>query len=165
MSTTIYVLDTSYLDELLRCDGYTNPEASERVRGLFHSALKRKSRFFVPLPCLFELGNHIAQVKHDDRRQELVHSLLDAVHKSLDSQRPWHITPAESPERMLPALMQRFETLACKKQIGLVDTFVLSEAERLKTMHAKANVKVHIWSNDRPLKGQEPDKEAYPFFW
>ena len=56
MSTTIYVLDTSYLIELAGCGRDSNPTARKRILRMFKTANAGGGRFFVPLPCLFELG-------------------------------------------------------------------------------------------------------------
>jgi hypothetical protein len=119
----------------------------------------------VPLPALFELGDHIADVGHDGLRAELVIKFSESVRSSLSGNTPWTITPAGTPESMLPALMERFAPLATRQKIGLVDTFTLNEAIRLKKDLESHKARVHIWTNDRNLKRQEPDAEADPLFW
>ena len=165
MNIAVYVIDTSYLIELFGCGRDSNAVASQTVRERFKSANKNGGRFFVPLPCLFELGNHIADVGHDGQRAQLAKNLVETVRDSLASNKPWTITPTGPPESILPALMERFGTLAAKQQIGLVDTFTLCEALRLKKSHEAYKARIHIWTNDRSLKGQEPDPEQNPYFW
>ncbi len=162
---SIYVVDTSYLLELAACDGCSVPAAVKEVRKRFKREAGRRARFYVPLPCIFELGNHIAGVKHDERRKQLAEWLLKTVKTSLKTQAPWHITPTGNPDEILPELMDTFVPLAEKRRIGLVDTFTMSEARRLKAAHAKAKLKVHIWTNDHALKALEPDKEIAPYLW
>lgn len=162
---SIYVVDTSYLLELADCDGCSVPAAVKEVRKRFKREAGRGARFYVPLPCIFELGNHIAGVKHDRRRKQLADWLLNTVKASLDTQAPWHITPTGKPEEILPELMDAFVSLAEKRRIGLVDTFTIGEARRLKATHANAKLKIHIWTNDHALKASEPDKEPSPYLW
>jgi hypothetical protein len=165
MSIAVYVIDTSYLVELFGCGRFSNKTASETVRELFKAANKAGGRFFVPLPCLFELGDHIADVKHDELRLKLANNLLDTVRISLLKKEPWIITPTKPPEEILPSLLERFVPLAAKQGIGLVDTFTLNEAHRLKQKLKEIKARIHIWTNDRELKRHEPDAESKPYLW
>lgn len=165
MSTTIYVVDTSYLIELFGCGRDSSKAASEAIRGRFKQANGAGGRFFVPLPCVFELGDHIADVGHDDLRAKLAEKLLATVKSSIREQKPWTITPTGPPETILPKLMDRFVPAAAKENIGLVDTFTWEESFRLKTALSRYKANVHIWTNDRSLKRKEPDKESNPYLW
>lgn len=165
MSVVFYVFDTSYLIELANCGRDADAKASPRVREMFKQASTAGARFVVPLPCLFELGDHIADVGHAARRQELADWLAKTVEDSLATERPWIITPTGDPKTILPELLDIFRGQGVKKQIGLVDLFAASEANRLKNDYSDRKAKVHIWTNDRALKGQEPDQEAHPFHW
>jgi len=165
VSLLIYVLDTSYLIEIANCGRDSSPVASAEVRKRFAKAAADGGRFFVPMPCLFELGDHISDVKHAGQREKLVKWLLDTVNESLEKGRPWQITPSGKPEDVLPPLLERFQPLANRYQVGLVDAFTLEEAIRLKESYSKMKAKVHIWTNDRDLKSNEPDKEADRYLW
>ena len=165
MSIAVYVIDTSYLVELFGCGRFSNKTASDIVRKRFKEADRAGGRFFVPLPCLFELGDHIADVKHEELRQKLADNLLKTVLDSLKTSDPWTITPTGPPEEILPPLLARFVPLATRQGIGLVDTFTMLEAFRLKEKHKELKSRVHIWTNDRALKRQEPDPEPEPYFW
>lgn len=165
MSAVIYIMDTSYLIELVGCGRDSNKIASDEVRKRFKQANAAGGRFFVPLPCLFELGDHVADVGHDALRMELVKGLVQTVKDSLSSCKPWTITPTGSPDEILPKLMDRFSPVAIKQKIGLVDAFTWEEADRLKARFANMKARVHIWTNDRSLKGKEPDTETNSFLW
>ncbi len=165
MNTTLYVIDTSYLIEIAGCGRDSQPKASAVVRARFIKAAKQGARFFVPLPCLFELGNHIADVDHIAERHRLAGWLCATVATCLRTARPWIITPTQSPEDVLPPLLERFVPLASKQQIGLVDAFTVDEAKRLKVSYGTLKNSVHIWTNDGPLKKLEPDAEPDPYLW
>ena len=165
MSLIIYVVDTSYLIELAGCGRDSNPEASRRVRELFDTVGKGGGRFFVPLPCLFELGDHIADVGHGENRIQLAAWLQKTVEASLTNRTPWQITPTGKPEEVLPALLERFKGLAGERKLGMVDSFIIHEAERLKGNLTRYKARVHIWTNDRPLKACEPDRDPDPYLW
>jgi hypothetical protein len=159
------VVDTSYLWELVNSGKETNSPACQKVRGLFKKAQAAHARLYVPMPCIFELANHVAKVKHDARRKKLADWLFDSVVESLDERVPWIITPAGDPKTILSELLQTFRNQVVKKGIGLVDLFAASEAKRLKKEHSDRNANVHIWTNERALKAMEPDPERNPFLW
>jgi len=162
---TIYVFDTSYLIEFSNCGRDANPKACIRIRKMVGEAARAGARFFVPLPCLFELGDHIADVRHTQRRDELAGWLLNTVESSLNNEGHWIITPAGNSKEVLPPLLVKFKDKTVRKHIGLVDTFAAMEAERLKEEYRRMKAVVHIWTNDRPLKALEPDKESDPYHW
>ena len=87
MSIAVYVIDTSYLVELFHCEGFCDETASRMVHKRFEAATRKGGRFYVPLPCLFELGDHIADVKREDSRRKLANKLLETVRISLLSGR------------------------------------------------------------------------------
>ena len=159
MSVTLYVLDTSYLIEIAGCGRESHAQVSKIVRERFGDRLRQGGRFFVPLPCLFELGDHIADVKHETERSRLAKWLQVTVEKSLAKSEPWLITPTQKPEDVLPPLMGRFVPLASKQGVGLVDSFTAQEAIRLKDRFQNLKSRVHIWTNDGALKKLEPDSE------
>ena len=165
MTPPLYVVDTSYLWELVKCGRETESPASKKVRALFKRELAAHARLYVPLPCLFELGNHISMVKHAARRKDLADWLFNRVAESLVESVPWIITPTGDPKAILPELLQAFRGQGGKKWFGMVDLFAASAASRLKKDYSDRKAKVHIWTNDRALKGQEPDHEANPFHW
>lgn len=165
MSTKIFILDTSYLIEIAGCGRDSNVEASKKILAMFRASLKARARFFVPLPCLFELGDHIADVAHGGRRSELAAWLVQTVRSSLECQSPFIITPAGNPTDVLPKLMERFLKDCPKSQLGLVDCFTVDEAIRVKTKISALKPKVHIWTNDRALKAKEPDEEQNAYLW
>lgn len=165
MSPTLYVIDTSYLLEIAGCGRDTHPVAKETVRKRFAHAARSGGRFFVPLPCLFELGDHIADVSHEVERTRLANWLFDTVTSCLSKSEPWSITPTQKPEDVLPALLARFKPLASKQRIGLVDTFTAEEADRLKAKFGSLKSRVHIWTNDMGLKKLEPDFEPDAYLW
>lgn len=159
----VYVLDTSYLDELFDIPGYSNPQAVVRVRELYEIAIQNGSTIFVTLPCIYELANHIASVDNGHRRQNLGANFFNTVSKSVTDSNPWTITPATTIE-VLPELCELFANEHVLNGIGLTDTSVIHEASRLKNKYSTFNdYIVHIWTKDNGLKAHEPDTEVNPF--
>ncbi|MBU2549979.1 MAG: hypothetical protein KKB20_16325, partial [Proteobacteria bacterium] len=89
MTTACYVIDTSYLLELFRVPGHSNDIAVGLVRKKYEAAIERGDRLFVPLPCIFELGNRIAHVGDGRRRKKLAKYLFETVQSSVDRAMPW----------------------------------------------------------------------------
>jgi hypothetical protein len=143
--------------EMLGCGRHSNKTAFKSVRERFKTANKADGHFFVPLPCLFELGDHFADVGHDELRRKFADNLLHTVRSSLNTTKPWTITPTGLPEDILPSRLERFVPLSAKEKIGLVDTFTLNEALRLKQSLDTYKARIHIWTNDRNLKSKEPE--------
>ncbi|HIE02028.1 MAG TPA: hypothetical protein EYP59_17380 [Thiotrichaceae bacterium] len=91
LSGTILVIDTSYLLELFGVPGYSDDKAIREIRKRHEKAIKDKALLFVPLPCLFELGNHIADVRDETRRQSLANLLVQTIQTSIEKSTPWTI--------------------------------------------------------------------------
>ena len=132
-----YVIDTSYLLELFKVDNKSELAAFPRVKQKFADAIKVKADFVVPVPVLFELANHIAQIGHAANRRTLSTRLSDAVIKSLEEDNPWHITPCENStlfKNLTDALISSTTIFAAQfaaQQIGLTDTLVVSADRKL----------------------------------
>ncbi|MDY6851134.1 MAG: hypothetical protein SV487_03530, partial [Thermodesulfobacteriota bacterium] len=69
--------------------GHSEEKAVKEVRRRIQKDMGKKAPLFVPRPCIFELGNRIAQVNDGGMRHKLVKSLLDMVEKH----NPLTITP------------------------------------------------------------------------
>ncbi|MBS0659501.1 MAG: hypothetical protein JSR82_14765 [Verrucomicrobia bacterium] len=161
MKTIVVVLDTSYLTELYRCPEYFHSAFSAAARQRLASHQAAGASFYLPLPCLFELGSKIAHGKDASERMRLARQLRRDVDLSFTARPIWKITPAGKPEDVLPPLLETFES-SIHEKIGLVDTFVAAEAHRLKIERANFKPVVHIWTKDTALKAREPDPEPDP---
>lgn len=162
MSTVVFFIDTSYLLELFRVPGCFEEAAVKEIRRRYAQAIEDKSRFFVPLPCIFELGNHIADVTNESSRNQLKERLSGTVISCVKKQTPWIITPSIKTES-LPDLWKMFSKPEMQKGLSLTDTSIIREAENFKKKRRRFDYKVHIWTRDRELKAREPDSERNPF--
>ena len=72
MMKCIYVVDTNYLLELFSVPKSSSETAIIEVKKRFKNAAENGALFMVPLPCIFELGNHIADVDDGNIRYNLV---------------------------------------------------------------------------------------------
>lgn len=176
MTRVLVVVDTSYLLELFevphRYKYSSSPESVAAVQKKFHQALTAGTQLFAPLPVLFELGNHIADVKNGAHRRRLALQLQETVSQWLAGDGPITIVSAMDDSRTvqdfcaaLSALTKKFSDLA-PSQHGLTDTAVVLEAERLRSKHSNSSLvkyQVHIWTRHQSLKALEPDSESTPF--
>ncbi len=162
MTVTAYVVDTGYLYDLFNVERSANDRSVEEVRRRFEVAVDQKSRIFVPLPCIFEVGDHIGHIQDRSYAKLLANSLCDTVKKSMEESNPWIIKPSKEIEKVLPKLCSAFSGEFVDQGIGMTDAFVIKEAKYLKRKYADHYL-VHIWTKDRPLKSHEPDTEPNPF--
>jgi hypothetical protein len=158
----VYILDTSYLLELLGVPGCSNDEASGEIRKRFSQAVKNDGRFYVPFACICELGKHISEVPDGNSRRNLAKRLCGTVKSSVNDNTPWIITPAEVLESILD-ICKEFAEKYVLNGIDLADSSVIHEAERLRKKYSGLGYKVHIWTKAHDLKALEPDSEDDPF--
>ncbi len=160
----VYFVDTSYLLELYAVPGFSDALAKEPVRSRFNGAWNRGDRIFLPLGCLLELGNHIANINNLADREKWAGFLQDLVTEALDplaKQRRFVLVEAPSLEE-LQVLVASWKTRHVTAPRGLVDAATAEKARAFKRERAVGNP-VHIWTRDRKLKGVEPDPEPDPF--
>lgn len=155
VSQLLILVDTSYWLELFKVPHHFNKHHHEEIKNRFEKAFNDKAGLFLPLPGLYELGNHIAQVKDGNKRKELADKLFYTI---FDDDTFLTVTPA-NPVEELREFLQKFKEEYVIQAIGLVDTLVIHEAWRLK----KSTNRVHIWTTDHHVKAHEPDKEFNPF--
>lgn len=163
-SHRIYFVDTSYLLEFYAVPDYSDTLAVPEVRRRFKQAWDAKDRLIVPLGCLLEYGNHVADIKNESNRMKWAKLLHQHVSEALDKtkrSRPFILTDA--PELDASELLVRtWSERHVKAPRGLVDAATAEKAAQFKRDHAFGNP-VHIWTRDRRLKGVEPDHEPDPF--
>ncbi len=158
---TVFVLDTSYLCELYRVPGFHRAELPAQIEERIQ--IRAGDRFYVPLGCLYELCDHIGDVADGGRRHEIAGQVVSDVETSLEDAFPWVIVPAADVEHELLRLLRAFSDDSVRLEMGLTDSTVISEAERLKRKYpASLGYRVHIWTTDTTLKAYEPDREHDP---
>lgn len=167
----IFVVDTSYLLELYRVDGCYKEEAHLSVLNKFKENIG-SGRFFVPSSVLFEVANHIADVHDFNRRKTLAIKLQADIKESIAEQQPWvitHASDAQTINELLSALNEsvgRFAEEFSEQKLGLTDTTVILEAERLRKKFVSdslRNYQIHIWTRHQQIKAREPDTEESQF--
>lgn len=136
--TISYVIDTSYLCELFRLPDYYEEEAADEIEKRFRLAIENRCRFFVPMSCIFELADHIADVRVGTERRRIGNKLLEAVKSSVTEDYPWVITPPVLKEEIV-SMLEDFVSNLLPSRIGLTDSSVVSEAKRIKEKYKSYN--------------------------
>jgi hypothetical protein len=162
--TRIYVIDTSYLLELFDVPNFSTVASVASVRSKFRDAIEERSQLIVPLGCVFELADHIADVPAVGTRKKLSEELAETVKSSIKTSQPWQITPPDKIGATLSEVFSKYANEYLPQGMGLTDTYTLEEARRLKQKYsASMGYQVHIWTKDQALKAHEPDVEPNPF--
>lgn len=156
-----YVIDTSYLDELFAIPKYCTDDGRREVRARYRRAIEQAASLFVPLPCVFELGNHVANISSGRTRARTAETVADAVRSAFSTGVPFTITPADLPVTINEVFRAFTEELVVEG-VGMTDAFVIREAIRLRAATDKSS-QVHIWTRDNALKAREPDVEPDAF--
>ena len=159
----VYVIDTSYLLELYKIPGCYVETAYTLVKAKFKIGSARKSLFVVPVPCIFELANHIAHIGDGNLRKVFSDRLYTMVEKSIANEIPWIIPPHKDIDNVLVELCRIFANEHVANMVGLTDTYIIREAMYWKTKYNSSHYHVHIWTKDRKIKAYEPDAEIDPF--
>ena len=158
---TVFVLDTSYLCEFYRVPRCYRSGFSDKIQQRMRD--QSTGRFFLPLGCLYQLCDHIGDVENGHKRRKLAKAVESDVNSSIEKVIPWIIVPATDVKAGLSGLLRRFSEDPAHLEMGLTDSTVISEAERLKKEYTTSlGYRVHIWTTDRRLKVYEPDPEPDP---
>jgi hypothetical protein len=163
----IYVVDTSYLLELFAVPTFYDTDSRNEIMARFAQAAQKGAMLFVPLPCIFELADHINDVKDGSVRKTLAQKLYETIKRSLEKRSPWIITPSITDELLkgFSESCREFAEYNASRGIGLTNCFVANEANRIKKKYSGGNqdYRVHIWTKHRNLKALEPDGEPESF--
>ncbi|NVM22043.1 MAG: hypothetical protein HWN68_09725 [Desulfobacterales bacterium] len=161
MTTFAYVIDTSYLLELFKVPRFYDESVAEKVKSRITLAIESGSRLYVPLPCIFELGDHIGDVNDGQTRRRLAKELCEMLRTCVQQGRPFSIIPATGVEVLsrLCEVCAVFERHHAMQGIDLTDTSTIEEAKRLKRKYSGLSYRVHIWTKDAEMKAREPDRE------
>lgn len=160
--TRVFVVETSYLCELYRVPGFSSQDFSELLRDKWSQEYEKGGRFRVPVGCLYQLCDHIADVPNGSRRRELAVMVATDVESSVASAIPWLIAPSYGVDQ-LASFVHAFASNAGHLKLGLTNSQVVEIARRLKRKYGRAgDYRVHIWTRNQNLKAYEPDDELDP---
>jgi hypothetical protein len=170
MTAEFVVLDTSYLLELLKVPGFWNQDDHNEIHSRILRATQTGVTLLVAPGVVFEVADHIADVRHERDRKELAEKWKGLVTAGLESSSSHLFTVFQSFEN---DGLDNYVTEWCeivansrsqdkdKGDIGLTDwgTVVVAKLQKKRISTAQ----VQIWTKDRRLKRHEPDHEPNPF--
>ena len=162
LMTRVFVVETSYLCELYKVPMFSNQEFSARLREKWDRERKKGAGFRVPVGCVYQLCDHIADVPDGSRRRELAVRVATDVESSVASAIPWLIVPSHGVNE-LSSFVRAFASNAGHLKLGLTNSQVVEIARGLKSKYGGVgSYRVHIWTRNQDLKAHEPDDELDP---
>jgi len=149
----LIVVDTSYWVELFKIPQHYSETNHFAIKKKFAWAIEQKATLYFPLPCVYELANHIAHVRDGNARRNLAEQLYQTVTNNPSIL----VTPACAVDE-LSKFIESFKNEYVTEGIGLADAAVIDAAKHLKNQ----NNQVYIWTLEATIKAREPDKEPTP---
>lgn len=146
-----FVLDTSWLLELYRVPGDSDPQRYGTVQAQAVAAAL-EGRLYATVPVLFEVANHIVHVRNGHHRRQLILKLRDAIRDSLRDEIPWTVVgPLRDDILLRPQdLAKLSDRFAAEAAVGysLADISVIDLTRRLQGRQ----VRVSILAFDKQLE-------------
>ena len=161
--SVIYVVDTSYLLELYRVPGFSTPTHYPNVVAKVSSAVSSGGLLFLPLPCVIEFANHLADSSNKQRALEIGRSFGAEIALSLRNSGPWRVAPVREDLSLFHTTLTTFLGHHLLSGVGLCDVLTIDLARRLAADYQSLGYQVHIFTLDRALKAHEPNPEINPY--
>jgi hypothetical protein len=140
----IVLVDTSVLLNILDVSGRN--QAKDRVLDQLAEAIEAGDHLFLPMAAIFEVGNHIAQIKDGDRHA-VARRFVAEVRKALQNEAPWKPINLPTNAEVL-AWLNQFPAAAAQ-QMGMADLAIQEEWKTLCARHPMTRVRV--WALDGDL--------------
>ncbi|WP_374978930.1 hypothetical protein PSGK_18090 [Pseudomonas solani] len=167
----IIILDSSYLIELFGIPGDSTEEKHEAAISLFQEAVQNSYDIFCPLSVLYEVANHIADIKNTKAQLEIAQKFKETVISSHQEGMPFVVIPngktGENFKELagLPELCVEYQ-MHLLQGLGLTDCTIIDVARTVKESYHSRERKwsAHIWTLHNALKALAPDKFDHEFF-
>lgn len=167
----IILLDTSYLLELFRVPHDSVEGYHISAKALMVQAIEQGYDLYCTLGVLYEVANHIVDVKNVEVQRRLATEFQEMVTLAWAENSPFSIVPNSSSAEILeefsslPDLCVKYkETL--RQGLSLVDCTIVEVASKIKANYLarKRRWDAHIWTRHGELKALEPDRFQHPHF-
>jgi hypothetical protein len=151
--STVTLVDTSVLCEILRVPGKSDPTIAIQIVAELDRRWRAGERLVIPLTAVIETGNHIAQAKKDER-YEVARRFVALLRASVTDQSPWLVLQGSWGADFLTSLCtgasthESLETLAAEG-VGAGDIAILVERDQLRL--GTAVRRVQVWTLDAAL--------------
>lgn len=160
--TRVFVVETSYLCELYGVPNFSDPNFSASLRTKWDGEREAGTSFRVPVGCVYQLCDHIADVPDGGRRRKLAGRVATDVTSSAQHGIPWLIIPSDGVTE-LASFVHRFASDDGHRELGLTNSQIVAIANDLKRKYGGVgDYRVHIWTRNGALKAYEPDREPNP---
>jgi len=150
--STVTLVDTSVLCELLQVPGKCDPTKTASVAAEMDRRAEAGERFVIPVTAVIETGNHIAQCDGD--RYRVAGRLVRLLRLAIGGEAPWLILETQLGAQFITSLCDGdstgmpLETLAAAR-VGAGDVAVL--VERDQWLAASAFSIARVWTFDAGL--------------
>ncbi len=150
----IVFVDTSVLTNVLDVPGKNGER--DVVLPLFREMAQDGSTLIIPIAAIIEVGNHIAQLPGDDRRDR-ASRFEGFLRRSLDGKPPWVVSGASWDSAFLRELVDGHPrrpgmVALCTSRVGTGDGSILLEVERYRQRSdVPSAVPIELWSLDQGL--------------
>ncbi|MDX7857229.1 hypothetical protein [Aeromonas caviae] len=167
----IIILDTSFLIEFFAIPVDSTPEGHQRAYNCFCELIDKNYDIYVPLSVVYELANHIIDIKNPQKRTELAQSFTALMQSAWTERTPFTIIPCTSDGNLelteinLIALCESY-SMHIDEGLSLTDCTIIDAAIKIKKSYRerKRNWPAHILTLHMVLKAHEPDSiEAFGF--
>lgn len=167
----IIVLDTSYLLELFGVPQDSVGERVEEARRMFQHAIQSGFDIFCPLSVLYELANHIVDIKNHTLQREIAERFKEMVQGAFSEDVPFSIVPngnslpIHEELASLPDLCQEYQD-KIRMGLGLTDCTIIDVARSLKENYSARRKPwpTHIWTSHGALRSLAPDDFGHEYF-
>ena len=146
---TICIVDTSILVELLAVPGMTGRH--DALVQEYEGRQAAGEQFLLPLPVLFETGNHIAHAPDGHARRGCAERFVRLARDALAERSPFLPTPFPD-DLELASWLADFPDRAMAG-VGLVDRALIALWDTQRLLHRGR--RVLIWSLDDHLRGRD----------
>ncbi len=146
---TVCILDTTVFCNILRVPG--REQHRERVEQDLKQYQAENAALLLPLPVIFETGNHIARIGDGDRRRRWAQIFVEQVRGAFEGEAPWIPTPGTQHAEVV-SWLEEFPEAAMR---GL--TFADLSIVKIFNSQCALNParRVFIWSLDNHLSGHD----------
>ena len=153
--TSVRLIDTSILCELLEVPGKSSEIAAKKIKETFAQLVQDDVWFILPLAAVIETGNHIAQNGDGVVRRNKGLLLKSFVERSMRQDSPF-LKPPFWNSQDLEAWMKEFPDAAMRK-VGLGDVSIMRDMEIAKErLQLPSALSIEIWSKDTHLSRTVP---------
>jgi hypothetical protein len=145
----VRIVDTSVLCNLLRVPNMD--QQGDRAAREFLEAVRAGDALLLPIPVIYETGNHIAQNGDGRERRRTAREFVRMVEQAFQGAIPFTPTPLQSPDDLLSWLPE-FPDRAMAG-MGFADLSITKVFDQQCSLNRAR--RVMIWSYDRHLAGYD----------